>query len=116
MRWVGLIKPTVAAIRIERTEKYGPLTAHVCDLCAGREQQECVAVCPAEALELKDGVIHFIKENCTQCLNCVEACPQGAVAFDEPTGQIVLCDLCGGQPLCIPWCPENVLSLVEVSP
>ena len=105
----------MAAIRIERREKFGELAAHVCDLCAGRAQLECVAVCPSGALELAGGIVRFDKEACTQCMSCVDACPQAAVAFDEPSGQIVLCDLCGGQPLCVAWCPEAALALAEVT-
>jgi carbon-monoxide dehydrogenase iron sulfur subunit len=115
MRWVGQVKPTVSAIRIERREKFGEPAAHICDLCAGRAQLECVAVCPSGALELADGIVRFDKEACTQCMSCVDACPQAAVAWDEPTGQIVLCDLCGTQPLCVAWCPEAALALAEVS-
>jgi anaerobic carbon-monoxide dehydrogenase iron sulfur subunit len=115
MRWVGQVKPTAGAIRIVRREKYGPPAAHVCDLCAGRAQLECVAVCPSDALEAADGIVRFCQEACTQCMSCVDACPQAAIAFDEPTGQIVLCDLCGRQPLCVAWCPEDALALVEVT-
>ena len=114
MRWVGQVKPTASAMRIERTEKYGDLSVHVCDLCAGREQQECVAVCLDDALTLEDGVVRVDWEACTQCMNCVDVCPQEAIAFDEATERIILCDLCGGEPLCVAWCAEDVLSLQEV--
>lgn len=109
-RWVGQIKPSVSAIQIDRTARFGPISARVCNLCAGRSQRECVAACPTGALVL-DGVVHFNKDLCTQCLACVEACPVRAVAFDAQQEQIILCDLCGGHPLCIEWCPENALSL-----
>jgi Fe-S-cluster-containing hydrogenase component 2 len=114
VRWVDQIKPTASAIRIARTEKYGVPSVHVCDLCAGRQQQECVAICPVEALRLEDGVVRGDWETCTQCMNCVEACPQEAIALDEARCRIILCDLCGGEPLCVAWCAEDALSLQEV--
>lgn len=109
-RWVGQIKPSVSAIQIDRTERFGPISARVCNLCADRDQPECVASCPSGALRL-DKVIKFDKELCSECLACVGACPVKAVAFDTEQRQVVVCDMCDGHPLCIAWCPENVLVL-----
>ncbi|MCL5266101.1 MAG: 4Fe-4S binding protein [Chloroflexi bacterium] len=112
-RWVGQIKPAVSAIQIDRLERFGPISARVCDLCTGRAAQECIVACPTGALKLQD-VVRFDKDLCTQCLACVGACPRHAVAFDEAQERIVVCDLCDGQPLCAAWCPENVVSMEGV--
>ncbi len=111
-RLCDAIKPNVAAIQIGRDEgKWGTPFAKVCDLCKGLDGYECVDVCPEEALSFSDGIIVFDKEKCTECEECVDACPQNAVAFDSETGHIHICDLCGGKPLCIEWCPEDAISL-----
>jgi Fe-S-cluster-containing hydrogenase component 2 len=43
----------------------------------------------------------------------LEACPFGAIAFDESTKTVVMCDLCPNQaqPRCIEFCPQKALSL-----
>lgn len=107
---LGHVRPSMSAIRLTRDERFGPITPHVCNLCAGRSRQECVAVCPTAALSLGT-VIEFNAEQCIDCGACVTACPEGAVAHDPSQHSIVICDLCGGTPMCIGWCPENVLSL-----
>jgi len=43
-----------------------------CDFCG-----TCVAVCPADAIELKESTILINSEKCTLCLNCVNVCPLG---------------------------------------
>ena len=52
---------------------------------------------------------------CRFCRNtpCIKACPFGAIAFDESTKTVVMCDLCfdQAQPQCIEFCPQKALSL-----
>ncbi len=43
-----------------------------CDFCG-----TCVAVCPADAIELKESSIRVIPEKCTRCGDCVAICPLG---------------------------------------
>jgi ferredoxin len=44
-----------------------------CDFCG-----TCVAVCPADAIELKECSIRVIPEACIRCGDCVAICPFGA--------------------------------------
>jgi carbon-monoxide dehydrogenase iron sulfur subunit len=60
---------------------------------------------------LADGVVKFVQEECIACLDCVDVCPVDAVVWDADSEKIIICDLCGGNPLCVDWCPEDVLSL-----
>jgi len=39
----------------------------------------CVSVCPADALELTEQGIFWIKERCTFCGICAKMCPAGAI-------------------------------------
>lgn len=40
---------------------------------------KCVEICPAKALELKDGMIHIRKNACIHCYCCHEMCPFDAI-------------------------------------
>jgi Fe-S-cluster-containing hydrogenase component 2 len=43
---------------------------------------------------------------------CVSACPVGAVVVDPEEGTASKCDLCGGEPQCVKYCPAGVLKLL----
>jgi len=107
------VKPSAAAIRIDRDEgRWGLPRARVCNLCEGLGEQKCVASCPEEALSLgPNGVIVWDGEKCTRCDICLDECPQGAVAYDAEGDRLHICDLCGGEPECIKWCPEEAIAL-----
>ena len=114
-RFAGAFKPAVAAIRLERTGKFGKISAHVCNLCEDLDGQQCIAACPTEALFLEDlgaglgSVVKFDADLCITCMACVYDCPEEAVAHDEDNDHYNICDLCGGNPECVRWCPEHVL-------
>lgn len=111
-RLVNAVRPSVAAIRIDRREgRWGTPFAKVCNLCQGLDEPQCVASCPVEALSVEGGVIVWDEDACTRCEECVDACPNGAVAFDSDADRVNICDLCQGEPLCAQWCPEGVISL-----
>ena len=110
-RFTNSVHPSVAAIRIGREEgKWGTPYAMVCNLCEGLDGYKCVDACPEGSLSLSDGVIAWDAETCTRCEECLDPCPEKAVAFDPVSDRINICDLCGGKPLCIEWCPEDVIS------
>ncbi len=45
-----------------------------CDCCGS-----CVSVCPGNALILNGKGLVYLEENCIYDLNCVQACPVGAL-------------------------------------
>jgi ferredoxin len=49
-----------------------------CDRCG-----TCIAVCPADALLLRDSLV-VDTARCTRCGTCVKVCPFGALAIKEP--------------------------------
>ena len=67
-----------------------------CDWCSNPESQvlhpeimfriqnckacgTCVEVCQVKAITLKDGTHHLDRKTCTLCMDCVDACPGGAL-------------------------------------
>jgi Fe-S-cluster-containing hydrogenase component 2 len=60
-------------------------------------------------------VVTFDLDECITCHACVDLCPEEAVAYDEDSGFYNICDLCGGDPECVRWCPENVLWIVGMA-
>jgi Fe-S-cluster-containing hydrogenase component 2 len=86
--------------------------AFACRFC---EDAPCVKACPEKALVQceKTGVLMVKEKQCKGCDWCVQACPHGAIAINSDTGKAIACDLCGGEPKCIEYCPEEALDLVS---
>jgi Fe-S-cluster-containing hydrogenase component 2 len=36
-------------------------------------------------------------------------CPIGGIGINPVRGQVIKCDLCGGQPTCVEFCSEGAL-------
>ncbi|MFZ2055481.1 MAG: 4Fe-4S binding protein [Candidatus Aminicenantales bacterium] len=47
------------------------------DACTGC--QECVAVCPEAAIEMRDDKAFILSGKCTNCRVCIPACPAEAI-------------------------------------
>lgn len=102
----GGFNPRLARLQIQ--SEYGPdglkVQGAVCEACF-----KCREACPEQAIGEKDGRPYLQEELCTGCGSCVQACPAGVLRLvdDRP----LLCDYCGGQPLCVAWCPHGALQL-----
>jgi Fe-S-cluster-containing dehydrogenase component len=118
-----------ALIRVHTFAAPGPYA--VAWACQGCPDLPCVAACEAErfpadagpgarrALHLdgRSGAVAFEPAFCTACLKCVDACAArgGGVLRWDPAEQVVgACHLCGGEPACVPACPEGAIELVVV--
>ena len=81
----------------------------VCRACA---EPPCARVCPTDALSPGDGGgARFRSELCVGCGNCRDACPFGAVFWDETAMRPLVCVYCG---VCARYCPYEVLAFDEV--
>jgi Fe-S-cluster-containing dehydrogenase component len=82
--------------------------------CRACEDAACVKSCPEKALTQseKTGLIMVKDNQCKGCDWCVQACQHGGIMIDSDTGKAVVCDLCGGEPKCAEFCPEEALELV----
>jgi anaerobic carbon-monoxide dehydrogenase iron sulfur subunit len=107
----GESNPLLSRIRIIRMK---PLFnfALACRSC---EDAKCVKACPEKALsQAEDTALILVNEKkCKGCDWCVQACEHGGITIDPNTGLAVACDLCGGEPQCVEFCPEEALEIVE---
>ena len=67
-------------------------------------------VCPVKAIT-RDGngacVINYDK--CIGCKMCKNACPLGNMSYSTRLRRVFKCDLCGGEPKCVRFCPGGAL-------
>ena len=87
-----------------------PLT---CLQCA---EPWCLEICPAAAIsrDARTGAVTIDDARCAGCKMCVLACPYGNIHFDSEADVGRKCDLCGGDPVCVGFCPSGALDFVEV--
>lgn len=80
-------------------------------VCRHCDDPPCVDACPEKIItKREDGIVIIDDEACTGCRLCLEACPYGAVDFDEEKNRAQKCNLCHhrvDQGL-IPACADNI--------
>ena len=106
----NVYNPGCSRIKILRLYQLANM-AIACRLC---ENPPCVVACPLDCLvqSEKTGVILVDEDKCDCCGWCIEACPYGAIMLNPEKETVMMCDLCGGDPQCVEWCPEEALDLV----
>ena len=97
---------------IEKSPDFIPV---YCRQCA---KPPCRDVCPVEAIIRNDeGIVLIDEERCIGCRDCIDACPFGAMQFEDKRGVAVKCDLCierlaeGLSPACMSICPTDCIGL-----
>jgi Fe-S-cluster-containing dehydrogenase component len=74
---------------IEQAPSYIPIYCHHC------AEPPCGESCPVEAITRNEqGIVLVDNDRCIGCRECVEACPFGAMQFDDDRDLAVKCDLC----------------------
>ncbi len=79
--------------------------------CGHCENPPCAQACLMNVID-KDpdnGLMVRNEEFCIGCHACELACPFGASCFNFLDEVAVNCDLCGGAPLCVEYCPSQAL-------
>jgi carbon-monoxide dehydrogenase iron sulfur subunit len=106
----NVYSPSCSRIKILRLYRLLNM-AIVCRQC---ENAPCVSACPKECLKQshETGAILVDENKCDCCGWCIKACPYGAITLNPEKDTVMTCDLCGGDPQCVEWCPENALDLV----
>jgi len=100
----GMANPLLARIKVVKDEKgvFAPIVCRQCD------PAPCMDACPKEAIvrSLATGAMLINEQKCIKCKVCVTKCPFGAISI-TPEGEIIVCDLCGGDPTCVRFCKER---------
>ncbi len=105
--------PGVSRIRVyKRGLEAG--TPIVCLQCGNAA---CAAACPVGAIKwnVDTGALEVDDEKCVNCHMCVAACPFGNVVAEPALPKVAKCDLCGGSPRCVAFCPTGAIQYVPVA-
>jgi carbon-monoxide dehydrogenase iron sulfur subunit len=108
---VGELNPLLSRIRISHAptvnsrkavHEFG-FAAAICHHCGN--PPPCAEVCPTDAFYYDPATQAAViaQDKCVQCMECVPACPFDVV-FVAPDGELLKCDLCGGEPACVKAC------------
>jgi tetrathionate reductase subunit B len=91
-------------------------------LCMHCDNAECMKACKIEGAIYKrdDGLVIIDPTKCTGCKSCVDACPYGAIYFNQNlnlaqkcTGCAHLLDSGWKEPRCVDACPTLALKFME---
>jgi carbon-monoxide dehydrogenase iron sulfur subunit len=103
--------PARSRIVIQRQVLDGLMVPYICVNC---KQPACIEACRRKAI-VKDagtGWVTIDKERCNNCALCVGACPFNAIVI-APDKQVLLCDVCGGNPKCAEMCPTGAIQFAD---
>ncbi|MDI6709753.1 MAG: 4Fe-4S dicluster domain-containing protein [Bacillota bacterium] len=104
----GDYSPSHSAVQI-RT-RGGLQSKLAADVCIGCRDAPCAAACQAGALLPRPGGgVRFVRNKCSGCGACVEACVVRAIRLDAD-GRAIVCIQCG---TCTRFCPHDVLVMEE---
>lgn len=104
----NVFNPLLARLNVESYYEDGHLKieAKICTLCG-----ECVEACPFSALTMKDGRLYLDEDACKNCGICRKKCPENVIIQKDTC--VGVCDLCGGSPWCVAYCPHGALVYEE---
>jgi Fe-S-cluster-containing dehydrogenase component len=114
----GVSSPALSRLQYKKYELGGYITdVFPCKQCDG---PECLYACPTGALHVDTttGARVVDPDVCIGCQMCINACPvvPPRIRFNAAKNIAFKCDLCGGDPQCVKFCPMGALtaSWIEV--
>ena len=100
----------ITVIKEDRSGLDLPVVCWHCNPCKPLDN------CPVGALERNEEGLVFVKEEkCVGCELCSENCAMGAVKLHPCRNMPLICDQCGGNPVCVEKCPTKALNYVEAN-
>jgi Fe-S-cluster-containing hydrogenase component 2 len=73
---------------------------------------ECIEACPQDAISKDNDVVKIDSGKCVGCGLCAEACPYNVITLINNVA--VKCDLCNGDPVCVKYCSQGGIKFEEV--
>lgn len=102
----GTVTPSRARIRVHQSGEHGACGVIFCRHCKAPLCQKACPVPEAMSVDQGTGAVSINQAICIGCRACVEACPFDAIQIG-PEGEVLKCDLCGGNPVCVKYCPPR---------
>lgn len=108
----GVVRPSLSRVQVLKKEDLAINTPMFCLQC---ELAFCKEVCPVHAIskDKNTGALMINQDTCIGCRACLMVCPFGAIGQDPETRIMLKCDLCGGDPKCVQWCPNEAIQYEE---
>ncbi|MGC8622062.1 MAG: 4Fe-4S dicluster domain-containing protein [Caldisphaera sp.] len=109
----NIINTKRSRIKVLRKEEDNLDVVNVCVQC---NEKYCIQSCPTKPKSLsinpQTGAIDVNYNTCIKCGLCIKACPYGGISMDLSLKNIIVCDLCGGDPQCVKYCPTNAIQFL----
>ncbi len=121
----GVINPLLSRNTVHTDIQAGDIThALYCQQC---DDPKCLKACPTGALHVdpETGARVIDQDVCIGCQTCLNACifaqedpANSRIKYNKETGTCFKCDLCGGEPKCVKYCPlgASMSSWIEYGP
>ena len=108
----GLFNPAKSRIKVFHFYNEARFVPYTCTQCA---DAWCAGSCPVSAItaNVVTGAREVDEARCVGCKVCTIACPFGTVNYNQATGKVIKCDLCGGDPACSQACPTAAITFVD---
>ncbi|UCD97147.1 MAG: 4Fe-4S dicluster domain-containing protein [Candidatus Bathyarchaeota archaeon] len=107
----GVSEPATSRVYVKKDDQLGidfPLLCWHCDPC------NAIQNCEQNALQKnEDGLIYLDEARCIGCGSCIDACIIEAIRLHPVQNIPMICDQCGGVPVCVQKCPTQALSFKE---
>lgn len=104
LKKTGNVNPYLARIKVTRNAEGIPAPI----ICRHCKNAPCYAACPVPGAMTRNAasIVSINDAQCIGCMACAEACPFGAIQVG-PNREVLKCDLCGGDPTCVKYCPPR---------
>jgi len=108
----GVFNPAKSRIKVFVFHNEGQFAPFTCTQC---NEAWCMNACPVDAIQLdrNTGAKVVMDSQCVGCKVCTIACPFGTINYNQDTGKVIKCDLCGGEPECVKACPTEAITYID---